>query len=162
MRMDKWHTLEAFREGLREMSTGKRGTYRQRIMNQGRKSYHAERALALRLYFLSKTVIQSMDKFRPCALTTPSRFLMLFHSCNRSVPTMSSTVERACMNAFPRDSPKASAMHLLAEHLDNPPKEHTHGPSANSEQRAGRCFEADAHGIAMGEQCHRFLNHSLR
>ena len=82
--------------------------------------------------------------------------MLSFMKSNRSL--MSSTVERACMNAFPRDSPKL----LLCIYWPNiwiSPWT-THGPSVTAATIC-RCSKLQ-HTASLWVNIHRFLNHSLR
>ena len=138
--MDKWH-IEAFLEGSEDVYC-KRGTYRQRMKGLDSPA-------------LSKTVISSMTNSSLSLIIKP--ILMLsFMKSNRSL--MSSTVERACMNAFPRDSPKL----LLCIYWPNiwiSPWT-THGPSVTAATIC-RCSKLQ-HTASLWGNIHRFLNHSLR
>lgn len=147
--MDKWH-IEAFLEGSEDVYC-KRDTYRQRIMNQVRKSFNDE-GLGLSRFIEDRNFIY--DKF---VLVSIKPILMLsFMKSNRSL--MSSTVERACMNAFPRDSPKL----LLCIYWPNiwiSPWT-THGPSVTAATIC-RCSKLQ-HTASLWGNIHRFLSHSLR
>lgn len=135
------YDIEAFLEGSHDVYC-KRGKYRQDIMNQVRQSFN-ELGLGLSAYIdernfiYDKFVIVSDDPVQ-C-----SRFLEAIHSDIEVIDRGSNMYE-----CVPKGFSKASAMQLLADHLQISMKNTwAFGDSSNDLTM----FQAAAHGVAMGE-----------
>lgn len=138
--MEKWQ-IEAFLEGSEDVYC-KRAAYRQEIMNQVRVSFNEE-GLGLSQFIEDRNFV--FDKF-------------VFVSDNQSnadafIQDIASFIDvidrgKGMYECVPKGFSKASAMHLLADHL-NISMDNTwaFGDSSNDLPM----FEAAAHGIAMGE-----------
>ena len=138
--MEKWH-IEAFLEGSEDVYC-KRGAYRQKIMNQVRQSFNDD-GLGLSAFIEDRNFIY--DKF--CLVSDNKADSDAFI---QSVTSFIDVIDRGkgMYECVPKGFSKASAMHLLAEHL-NISMDNTwaFGDSSNDLPM----FEAAAHGIAMGE-----------
>ena len=138
--MDKWH-IEAFLEGSEDVYC-KRGTYRQRIMNQVRKSFNDE-GLGLSCFIEDRNFIY--DKFVLVSDNQADSDAFI-----HEIESFIDVIDRGkgMYECVPKGFSKASAMHLLAEHLDiSMDNTWAFGDSSNDLPM----FEAAAHGIAMGE-----------
>ena len=138
--MDKWH-IEAFLEGSEDVYC-KRGTYRQRIMNQVRKTFNDE-GLGLSCFIEDRNFIY--DKFVLVSDNQADSDAFI-----HEIESFIDVIDRGkgMYECVPKGFSKASAMHLLAEHLDiSMDNTWAFGDSSNDLPM----FEAAAHGIAMGE-----------
>ena len=138
--MDKWH-IEAFLEGSEDVYC-KRGTYRQRIMNQVRKSFNDE-GLGLSCFIEDRNFIY--DKFVLVSDNQADSDAFI-----HEIESFIDVIDRGkgMYECVPKGFSKASAMHLLAEHLDiSMDNTWAFGDSSNDLPM----FEAAAHGIAMGD-----------
>ena len=147
--MDKWH-IEAFLEGSEDVYC-KRGTYRQRIMNQVRKSFNDE-GLGLSCFIEDRNFIY--DKFVLVSDNQADSDAFI-----HEIESFIDVIDRGKgMYAFPRDSPKL----LLCIYWPNiwiSPWT-THGPSVTAATIC-RCSKLQ-HTASLWVNIHRFLNHSLR
>lgn len=138
--MEKWQ-IEAFLEGSEDVYC-QRGSYRQKIMNMVRTSFNEE-GLGLSKFIEDRNFVYDKFVFVSDNPSNSEAFI-------RDITPLIDVIDRGkgMYECVPKGYSKASAMRLLAAHL-NISMDNTwaFGDSSNDLPM----FEAAAHGIAMGE-----------
>lgn len=138
--IEKWQ-IEAFLEGSEDVYC-KRGTYRQKIMNQVRTAFNEE-GLGLSKFIEDRNFVFDKFVFVSDNQSNADAFI-------QSIASFIDVIDRGkgMYECVPKGFSKASAMRLLAEQLKIPmANTWAFGDSSNDLPM----FEAAAHGIAMGE-----------